>query len=801
MTAMLTMSMVLVIVLVMVLTTLLDIRRSSTAFRTELGQQGLLLAEAHTEVMAKHVYFADIDSINEMVDRVSRSHADLDHVQVFNDRGRLLASSGNGQQLDNLKVDYRNGSVKSLPLGDEPYINFDNGRLDLSSPLFWGPKKVGALHLAYSEHNLRESIRLMIWQHVWQGLFLTFLGMMLAYLIARQITRPLQLLGAAADDFGRGNLETPTPIKGSKEVSSLGQALETMRRELRGLYQGLEEQVAVRTRQLSLTNEELLNESAERKQTEGMLAALFEVASAFGQSGSFEEKSKPVLEQVAQIAQADWVTVRVIQEDGLSLVAMAGTLSTDSRSVISVNDKGSIAARAFREGRHLVVNDYHLHPSANQTAVNEQVHSIVALPLKANGKSVGVVNVMSTVKNHFSEERVKLLVAIADGLGGILENARLYEQLVLELTQRQETEAALRESEGNLQALVNSAAAGIITIDKQGTIETFNAAAENLFGYPVDEIIGQPVSLLIPLPHREQHREHLIRYVTTGESGILGRVREFLAQRKDGTVFPIELVVSEADLGDRKTFTGIIRDVSDRNKAEDELAQRALALEAANQELESFSYSVSHDLRAPLRSIDGFSQALLEDYSHVLDAEGQDYLNRVRASSQRMAELIDDLLQLSRVTRSEMVRESVHLSDEARSIARELQLSDPERQVDFDIADGLEATGDARLIRVLLENLLRNSWKFTSGHPQAKISFGVTPHEGVPTFFVGDDGAGFDMAYADKLFGAFPRLHSNTEFDGTGIGLATVQRIVHRHGGRVWAEGKVEQGAQFYFTL
>ena len=185
----------------------------------------------------------------------------------------------------------------------------------------------------------------------------------------------------------------------------------------------------------------------------------------------------------------------------------------------------------------------------------------------------------------------------------------------------------------------------------------------------------------------------------------------------------------------------------------------------------------------------------------MLDEEGKGYLNRVRASSQRMAELIDDLLELSRVTRSEMVREQVNLSDEAKNIASDLLLSDPARQVDFDISDGLEANCDARLIRVLMENLLRNSWKFTSGHPHATISFGVTQYEGNRAYFVSDDGAGFDMAYADKLFGAFQRLHSNTEFEGTGIGLATVQRIVHRHGGRVWAEGKVDQGAQFYFTL
>jgi light-regulated signal transduction histidine kinase (bacteriophytochrome) len=235
--------------------------------------------------------------------------------------------------------------------------------------------------------------------------------------------------------------------------------------------------------------------------------------------------------------------------------------------------------------------------------------------------------------------------------------------------------------------------------------------------------------------------------------------------------------------------------------AQVELAQRAAELEVANQELEAFSYSVSHDLRAPLRTIDGFSLALLEDYGDVIDPAGQDYLRRVRAAAQRMAELIDDLLLLARVTRSEMHRTTVDLSVLARNIAGGLQVSEPERQVTLRIAEGVSAEGDMRLLRVVLENLLGNAWKFTSKHATACIEFGVTTAHGVPAYFVRDDGAGFDQAYSSKLFGAFQRLHGMTEFSGTGIGLATVARIVQRHGGHVWAEGALEKGATFYFTL
>lgn len=243
------------------------------------------------------------------------------------------------------------------------------------------------------------------------------------------------------------------------------------------------------------------------------------------------------------------------------------------------------------------------------------------------------------------------------------------------------------------------------------------------------------------------------------------------------------------------------QEISEREKTEEALRKAKAELEGANKELEAFSYSVSHDLRAPLRSMDGFSHALLEDHGDKLDAEGKDYLQRVRAASQKMAQLIDDLLKLSRVTRGEFERREVDMSELAQTVAVELQESAPERRVTLDIAPGVTAEGDARLIRIVLENLLGNAWKFTAKHDHSTIEFGVANHDGEPAYFVRDDGAGFDMAYADKLFQPFQRLHSGAEFGGTGIGLATVARIVQRHGGRVWAESGVEQGTTVYFTL
>jgi signal transduction histidine kinase len=231
------------------------------------------------------------------------------------------------------------------------------------------------------------------------------------------------------------------------------------------------------------------------------------------------------------------------------------------------------------------------------------------------------------------------------------------------------------------------------------------------------------------------------------------------------------------------------------------LAAREVELSASNHELEAFSYSVSHDLRSPLRSIDGFSLALAEDCAGALPPVGLGHIERIRAATQRMGRLIDDLLQLSRVSRTEMHREPVDLTALARGITADLARTATNRRVEFEIEDGLAAFGDPTLLRVVLENLIGNAWKFTSRHTSARIGFGRTTRDGRQALFVRDDGAGFDMAYAAKLFGAFQRLHGAREFAGTGIGLASVQRIVRRHGGEIWADGAVEQGATFTFTL
>ncbi|HEY6809375.1 MAG TPA: CHASE3 domain-containing protein [Gemmatimonadales bacterium] len=366
-----------------------------------------------------------------------------------------------------------------------------------------------------------------------------------------------------------------------------------------------------------------------------------------------------------------------------------------------------------------------------------------------------------------------------------------------DLGRRRRTELALRESEERYRLLFDSVPLPAWVFDLE-TLRflTVNAAAVAAYGYAPEEFQNLTIRDIRPtedVPALEARMDGLRH---GGSKDGFWRHR-----RKDGSVMEVEVVSHAVTYAGRAATLVLSHDVTQRRLDEAELRRYAAQLEAANAELDAFAYSVSHDLRAPLRSIDGFSLALLEDYHDQLDPQGRQFLERVRAGTQRMGQLIEDLLSLSLVTRREMRREAVDLSGTAARIAAELRRNDPDREVEIVIAPGLAAEGDPQLLESVLANLLGNAWKYTGKRPRARIEFGRESGNGTAAYFVRDDGAGFDMTYAGKLFGAFQRLHAATEFEGTGIGLAIVQRVVHRHGGRVWAEATPGRGATFYFTL
>lgn len=367
---------------------------------------------------------------------------------------------------------------------------------------------------------------------------------------------------------------------------------------------------------------------------------------------------------------------------------------------------------------------------------------------------------------------------------------------------------ALMQSEALFRSLVESAPDGVVIVDSLGRIVLVNSQTETLFGYSREELIGQPVELLIPERFREGHANHRHDYAAAPRVRPMGEGQELCGRRKDGSDFPVSISLSPIRTGAGLLVFGDIRDITAQRKAEhrirelnEDLARRNTELAVTNQELEAFSYSVSHDLRAPLRAIDGFSRILIDEHASQLDGQGRDRLDRVRRAAQHMGLLIDDLLKLARVSRAELQFRDVDLSALAAEQADTLQKHEPERHAAFIVAPGLTAWGDAKLLGIALENLLGNAWKFTGQRAEARIEFGMSAQNGASVYYIKDNGAGFDMVYADKLFGAFQRLHDASEFPGTGIGLATVQRIIHKHGGRIWGEGAIDRGATFFFTL
>lgn len=379
---------------------------------------------------------------------------------------------------------------------------------------------------------------------------------------------------------------------------------------------------------------------------------------------------------------------------------------------------------------------------------------------------------------------------ILDAAGQVVQLAGT----VLDITERKQAEVALMQSEATNRALMSAIPDLLIWIHQDGTYLDARGSGKSLkLTKPLSELAGAKIYDILPAEQVQERMYYIQQALQTNEL----QVYEYQITVAD-TIRDEEARIVMC--GDQQVLC-MVRDITDRKRVEEQLLQTTAQLQASNRELEAFAYSVSHDLRSPLRAIDGFSKALLEDYGDQFDDEGKDYFDRIRRNVQRMGMLIDDLLRLSRVSRSEMRYTVVNLSALVQEQVQELQVSEPSRRVECVIAPHAIVTADLTLMRVVISNLLQNAWKFTNHHSCARIEFGIIKQDEWPVYFIRDDGAGFDMTYSSMLFGVFQRLHNTHEFPGTGIGLATVQRAIHRHGGRVWAEAAVEQGATIYFTV
>jgi len=433
----------------------------------------------------------------------------------------------------------------------------------------------------------------------------------------------------------------------------------------------------------------------------------------------------------------------------------------------------------------------------------------IALSLALARRISGPIEAMAAAAPSLGVEGAQPLV-----LAGPAEAITLADELNRSHQQRLGIERTLRAERGRLEGLVASAMDAVITVDADHRIVVFNGAAERMFGVPAGAAMGESLDRLIPPRFRTRHEEHLARFEGSGatarQMGALGTV---WGVRANGEEFPVEAAISQLEVGGQRFLTAIVRDITEHMRAEAEIlthaarleqrvAERTAELEAANKELEAFDYSISHDLRGPLGRILGFATALEEDCGARLDDAGRRYIERISATARSMDQLVKDMLELATISRTEIVRQRVDLAELARETLDALGQADPERRVEVVVQDSLDVHADPGLTRIVLDNLLGNAWKFTSRRADASIEVGKAEIEGYGwAFFVRDNGAGFDSRAATHLFEPFRRFHSQAEFKGTGVGLATVSRIVRRHGGRAWADAAVGTGATFYFTF
>ncbi len=563
------------------------------------------------------------------------------------------------------------------------------------------------------------------------------------------------------------------------------------------------------------------NDMTERRATDAKIQKLTQLYSALSQcseaivrSSSEAELFPRVCRAAVQFGGLKMARISIVDPDTGFVRTVAGfghgaddlnghQVSSDPDSPLGRGPTGT----AIRENRPVwcqdLLNDPTLAPW-HERALRLGVACLAALPLHRHGVVVGVFTVYYAEAHAFDESLRKLFLEMAANISFALDN---FERD----SRRQRAEEALRESDARYRALFERNPTPTFALDQETLMFlAVNQATIDKYGYSLEEFMAMTIADLQVPEDRARVEAELRGFYAQDADQITHRERRHIT--KSGRIIFANVVGQPLKLGDRRARLISVSDVTERRLFEEELRrlnqelerrveERTHALQVANRELEAFSYSVSHDLRAPLRAINGFGHVLEEEHAAQLGERGRELLGRMRAGAIRMGLLIEDLLKLSQISRRAVHVTPVDLTALAREVADELQAGEPERRVEWVIAPGMNAEGDAGLLKVVLQNLIGNAWKYSSKRDSARIEFGLTEVGGSTEYFVRDNGAGFDMAYAQKLFGAFQRLHSVAEFAGSGIGLATASRAIRRHQGEVRAEGRVGEGASFYFTL
>jgi PAS domain S-box-containing protein len=551
------------------------------------------------------------------------------------------------------------------------------------------------------------------------------------------------------------------------------------------------------------------------------LQSVMKASQAISSQIVLKELLKKLMEIVIENAGAQRGCL-VLEKDGKWAIEAEGT--TDSKDTttlqaIQVEESDAICRSIVRyvaRSRESIVLDDAARKGLfvdNPYVKQNQTKSVLCAPLLNQGRLSGILYLENNLTTDaFTPERIKVLELLAGQAAIALENAVLYQQAQQEIAERKLAEAALRESEQRFRTIFDSVNDAIFVHDlTTGDILDVNTKMCTMYGYTHEEALQLRVEDLSSgePPYTQQYALAWMKKASEGEPQLF----EWRAKDRKGRLFWVEVNMRRAVIGGLDRLLVVVRDITERKRAEEEIQrlnaeleqrviERTAQLEAAIKELEAFSYSVSHDLRAPLRAMDGFSRILLEDYAPQLPSEAERYLKTIRESSQRMGRLIDDLLAFSRLSRQALNKQAIATGDLVRQVLADLGAEQAGRQVEIISGELPPCQADAGLLRQVWMNLLSNALKYTRKCEVARIEIGSTAEQdGEVVYFVKDNGVGFDMQYAGKLFGVFQRLHSEREFEGTGVGLAIVQRIVHRHGGRVWVEAEPDRGATFYFTI